>query len=107
MTDDLARRAVACARWRWLPGMVAGCGGRRVRSKRTGGPPYRGALPDLSDAATVGALLALVREAYGDQTASPQHRSGSWVLSGVDPAVPLVTARTEARCLVLALEHAP
>lgn len=25
MTDELARRAVACPRWRWMPGMLAWC----------------------------------------------------------------------------------
>lgn len=117
MIDDLARRAVACSRWRWMPGMrwtvrttdderLMGWG-RAPEFLKGRTPAWRSRLPDLTDPATRGCLLALVREAYGDQTASPQYRSGSWVLSAVGPAVPLVTARTEARCLVLALEHAP
>lgn len=112
MTDDLARRAVACKHWRWLPGMrylvyredglLIGSG--FVQNDRFSSPL---AVPCMPHPATLGCLLALVREAYRDQTASPHYRSGSWVLSAVGPAVPLVTARTEARCLVLALEHAP
>lgn len=67
---DLARRAVACNGWRWMPGMLV------VGSQRHGEWPFRvchlssltlrddpGALPDLTDPATLGCLLALVREA--------------------------------------------
>ena len=74
MTPDLealARRAVACAEWRWMPGMLV------VGSTRFGDWPFRicdlsrmnlrddpGALPDLSDAATIGCVVAVVREAW-------------------------------------------
>jgi len=101
--SDLAKRALACKGWRWLPGMVAGCGGRRVRSKRTGAPPYRGALPDLTDPATRGCLLALVREAWERPGAVcsclPSDATG-WLCCGQYGA-------TEAEALVAALEAAP
>jgi hypothetical protein len=49
--EDLGRRAVACKHWRWMDGMVTfGFVGEDV--------------PDLSDPATLGCLLALVREAW-------------------------------------------
>jgi hypothetical protein len=63
-------------------------------------------LPDVTDAATLGCLLALVREAYGDP----------WLYARVDPEKVLwyvVTAsgaawsKTEAEALVAALESAP
>lgn len=75
--QDLARRAVACKRWRWMPGM-AGCQGERVLDVSISGsatvvdfedhdPRWTlpdEALPDLTDPATLGCLLALVLEIY-------------------------------------------
>ena len=71
--ESLARRAVACRGWRWMPGM------RWSTSTKDGQdghgrlddyqPEYMGrpsdALPDLTDPATLGCVLALVREAWG------------------------------------------
>ncbi len=93
MTDDLialARRAVACKGWKWMPGMVMLWPSGVVRGYWLwarpmivgddgavnwweGDPPTEHAdgawqskaIPDLSDAATVGCLLARVREAWG------------------------------------------
>ena len=82
--EALARRAVASKRWRWMPGMVDTLGNR---ANEDGWPSYstidygatdivevvtwkvrppRSALPNLTDPATLGCLLALVREAWGD-----------------------------------------
>lgn len=75
----LEQRAVACARWRWVEGMLAVKHGLRSRVSAE----YRGHLhqpagitawrsdsvPDLADPATLGCLLALVREAWGDPEA--------------------------------------
>jgi len=74
---DLGRRAVACKHWRWMPGMlllphVDGCECCEDRNF-----PRRAAripavfttdidVPDLSDPATLGCLLHLVREAWKD-----------------------------------------
>ena len=95
MTDmkELGRRAVACPRFRWMPGMRAiGKYPNPVRTHNFGenvqdlddmeaadtfllwqqpiihgdhgyDGPY---LPDLSDPATLGTMTALVREAWGD-----------------------------------------
>jgi len=73
----LARRAVACPRWRWMPGMVTTYGQRIARADAYGyAVAYTSgghlqmieadALPNLTDPATLGCLLALVREAYND-----------------------------------------
>ena len=102
MTEEqiaLARRAVDCDAWRWMPGMLV------VDSRRFGEWPFRvcnlssinlrddpGALPDLTDPATLGCLLALVREAttaYASLTFEPGY------------------LHTEVENLVAALEAAP
>ena len=79
MTPDelrvLADRAVACRGWRWMPGMRVvgipsrmllededGCG-RWIDSTPTDCLMAQG-IPDLTDPATLGCLLALVREAW-------------------------------------------
>jgi hypothetical protein len=71
--EELGRRAVACKRWRWMEGMLAGT--TRIVDVKDGpyvfdseyedcaGLPHK-AVPDLSDPATLGCLLALVREAW-------------------------------------------
>ena len=68
--EALARRAVAAPGWRWLPGMLQTRGVERHRVELTFhvslpgfGDPW---LPDLTDPATIGCLLALVRDAYDD-----------------------------------------
>lgn len=84
MTEEmlpLARRAVECKGWRWMPGM-ADQFGRRVMQVYPDELGFRwshllennvvrdaDALPDLTDPATLGCLLALVREAWGDDRA--------------------------------------
>jgi hypothetical protein len=99
--DDIARRAVACKRWRWMPGMLTKDGIRLERvdpdgygiGRSAGGYAYTlnaDSVPDFSDAATVGCLLYLVREAYG----------ADWLT----PARLLGNGATEAEALVAALE---
>jgi hypothetical protein len=63
------------------------------------------ALPDLTDPATVGCLLALVREAWGDQMmfAFPDAFPDRWTVVDVD----IGHHETEAAALVAALEAAP
>jgi hypothetical protein len=70
MSNDLAQRAVACRHWRWMPGMVwyrpsSALG--PIRGRMIGDDPSGLLLsegwPDLTDPATLGCLLALVREA--------------------------------------------
>lgn len=90
MTDEqiaLGRRAVACKGWRWMPGMrwivsrvapLEDYAGRIVDGGRRA--PDGPGLPDLSDPATAGALLALVREAwepYGTSASTYRYDWGS------------------------------
>ena len=78
--EDLGRRAVACEGWRWMSGMLARYSGGAFHvivggpepqwlTPKLGVRPMRETLPskwpDLRDPATVGCLLALVREQHG------------------------------------------
>ena len=115
---DLARRAVACRGWRWMPGMLL-AHGERVYSHHPEWSPVgetvRAAerLPDLDDAATLGCVLAMVRGALGrDDLGAHWWADGAtrWCVE-VDggPASPgrAYYGPTEAAALVSALESAP
>lgn len=137
---DLGRRAVACKHWRWMPGMLVG--GRVIDGacphQWANGNPWRqernniiilpDELPDLSDPATLGCLLHLVREAWGSDEWS---RSVVPVFNGIDAwtvgcldmqgrkaprllflvnkinCTPVGIGSSEAEALVIALEAAP
>ena len=122
--SELARRAVACQHWRWMPGMrgvdsnadkwrnVSGAWIGEGHAIRT----CRGQLlPDLTDPATLGCLLALVREAWRDETigtAATREADGyrGWVIEAWNPLSPaneIGPFSTEAEALVAALEAAP
>lgn len=126
---DLAKRAVACKGWRWMPGMLTLPW--RDEFGDVSHPPWRlrtenwmpfadghrGAIPDLTDPATLGCLLALVRERWGkmvytvpicDDAGEIDH----WLAVVPDPAEdswewPVFNATTETAALVAALEAAP
>tara|TARA_R110002126_G_scaffold3221_9_gene18069 strand:+ start:54 stop:413 length:360 start_codon:yes stop_codon:yes gene_type:complete len=110
--SNLAKRAIACKGWRWMPGML-----QVVAPKQDGGTgcvvryegiAIPGAYPDLSDPATMGCLLSLVREAWGCPTAYLVHSDGLWILMRRDPmALALCRPQmTETEALVAALEAA-
>ena len=108
---ELARRAVACRHWRWMPGMLAQP--TRLRVTETTGIGSGDYLPDLSDPATLGCLLALVREAWRDRFLVAQedycHRA-LWCIRGRGAGMPdwlAVACMSEAEALVAALEAAP
>jgi hypothetical protein len=88
---DIGRRAVACKGWRWMPGMLALDSadeehpGRVIDDRKSlvyedadgairEGVASRSDVPDLTDPATLGCLLALVREAWGEPLASVEVR---------------------------------
>lgn len=125
--EELGRRAVACEHWRWMPGMlllphVDGCKCCEDRNI-----PRRAAripavfttdidVPDLSDPATLGCLLHLVREAWGDADLSADRVSRAhdklpdiWQVyvfheSGTKD---VLSGRSEIEALVAALKAAP
>lgn len=118
----LGERALKCSRWRWMPG-AADENGVRVGNLphppdlRYPAQPFGMVVPDLSDPATLGCLLALVREAYGDPAAHVEPvgavASGraQWavrIFSGECP-YPFIQCQrvTEVEALVAALEAAP
>ena len=119
----LARRAVACKGWRWLPGMLTLDGLRLGGVAHTpsgawscvtaaGEPsdrPMRDELPDLTDPATLGCVLALVRDAWGDVefhiTYSPCNEW--WVVYMGDLPDRTQWTVSQAEALVAALEAAP
>lgn len=138
MDDDLiklGRRAVACVGWRWMGGMsgVWAMGGvwRHWRCYGVGvgssikavvylgpegeelpkimsiGSTYR-CLPDLSDPATRGCVLELVREAWGDPRTHLRGMESDWVaVRTLGLGVASGWHSTEAEVLVSALEAAP
>ena len=129
----IARRAVACPGWRWMPGMRATWPDDGRPARRYGSPgetagwisDYSGkersifdahALPDFDDPATLGCLLALVRETYGHKNtyAGPVYDYGHWSIWRCRTWKEDVIGRrtltfdgpTEAEALVAALEAA-
>ena len=115
----LARRAVACPKWRWLPGMLVRCGDwlpvRMVSVDAARAALLsENAIPDLTDPGTLGCLLALVREAWGDSCACVlpiDYGPGGvlWVcrLTASGHSLRDRYWTTEAEALVAALESAP
>ena len=121
--EALGRRAVACEHWQWLPGMLAQSelpGLARVYAVQSdgwirlcGGHPFESPFytktlpyPDLSDPATLGALLGLVREAWQDPATGIYRHARRWcvIMGG---RCEDFFADTEAEALVCALEAAP
>ena len=134
--EELGRRAVACNGWRWMkrmsarPGISAGELGRIIVDEVRDGVPIRwhfegdlsfslwrkwasdlsAAIPDLTDPATLGCLLALVREAWSCPTVCVVHEGSDhpdpWAVRARRGEA-LGIGVTEAEALVLALEAAP
>ncbi len=122
---------MACEGWRWMPGMLAikpegydgeFCDGGPMRAidlwslwDENNAMAYYGGIeevpmvgvPDLRDPATVGCLLALVREARGPESWAEPNASDldCWAL--YSPKLFSLGHKTEAEALVAALEAAP
>ena len=132
---DLAKRLIACDRFRWLPGMrvLPDAANKAARCVRVDGACWVFAveddiqieghfgpavecwsddaltgeeLPDLTDPATLGCLLALVREHYPDAYTVPQF-GGGWEVAAPTDVEVAGEGLTEAAALVTALENAP
>ena len=115
----LSRRVVACKGWQWMPGMMrlrATPPSRRDHLKGEGRVPDGGdtwdyaawpVIPDLTDAATLGCLLALVRDAWSDPQMYVAGRALWDVVSNLSGEEVTPGARSEAEALVVALEGAP
>ncbi len=120
---DLSRRVIDCPRWRWMPGMLAVMSNGVIACRVSNGAvppaypePY---LPDLTDPATIGCILALVREAWNAPRAlvrlSANGKSfhvfdvdrvtmgGNWAAFLCGDRI----LQTEIEALVAALENAP
>ena len=134
MTDDminLGKRAVACKGWRWMPGMRTADAMRVIHDPdrwpdrpcaiREGGwvdtappRPLKDDLPDLCDPATLGCVLALVRQAWAYECACvlplDYGPGGVWWVCRLAGNGRALTERhwpTEAEALVFALEATP
>jgi hypothetical protein len=118
--EELGRRAVACKRWQWMPGMLSERGLRVTRRDSDGyvvgyyedlsyiAECVKGSLPDLSDPATLGCVLALVRKAHRDPRMFVEAYSflrDKWRCVGVSFSSEWV-GPNEAEALVAALEAA-
>ena len=116
--SNLAKKVAECPSFRWVGGMLAtgsSSSGSRLRFRVTNEPAALGrdSYPVLTDAATQGGLLRLIREYYDDPTVSVSCNDilnqRQWICSGVERTYS--RAASEAEALAFALlgaqaEHA-
>ena len=123
MNEELAKRAVACKHWRWMPGMLDAVFGRVVAvyedeivfadCRVAAFAKVQPDSPDVDDHATIGCLLALVREAWGRRVTFECGPDGEDAYIRIVPPHderafgPKFRGSTIAAALVAALEDAP
>jgi hypothetical protein len=113
---ELSRRLVACKHFRWMPGVAffEDNGLKwRVQSEMHAEYIYNDRCLDLSDPATLGCLLALVRKAWGDERISVAFAKAEGRLVIIESHCNAMLANnryfygdTEAEALIAALEAA-
>jgi hypothetical protein len=125
---ELAERVIKCQHWRWMAGMLVRYSDGKpwyrlteadsygIRPPKYRPPDPRRAWPDLTDPATLGCLLALVREAWeprrgDDSIASTIQVGKKWGVgaragSETLALIVLPSFASEAEALVAALEAA-
>jgi hypothetical protein len=115
--EKAARAAVQSQHWHWMPGMLcmridkgAGLGEDDYVARARFVEPSRtvtdGVFPDLDDPATLGCLLALVRERWRDNTAAQMRLAWGWQVVGGVPGYSIEYGQpmaTEAEALCAAL----
>ena len=120
----LAQRVVACSKWRWMRGMslivedaISSSNPELITWADPGGMGYYqhrsttfGDLPDLTDPATLGCLLVLVREAWNDYTITTQFHPSAGTPDRKRWRVwqsgnPIAYGTSESEALVSALEQ--
>jgi len=111
---ELSRRLVACKHFRWMPGMAFFEDNGlqwRVQSEMHAEYIYNDRRLDLSDPASVGCLMQLVREAWRQEGITTSYGEGYWRVHSpiMKLGFPYMDNdyNTEAAALVAALEAAP
>lgn len=111
----LAKRAVACKHWCWLPGMKAvhpqhGGWFRLEEGRKRLIGDWAEALPDFTDEATAAVLLRVVRKVHGDFVWVEPKGNGRWEVLKPTKLYPdpiRATSTTEARFEVISRTLGP
>lgn len=121
MTDyiELGKRLRACKHWRWTSGMRARVSRnlprasfRVVEDRKMFIGEWSEAIPDLSDPATKGCVLQLIRDAHQDQTIHIGIGCSGWVILSeknrtADTVHHAANFDSEVEAMVVAMEAAP
>jgi len=121
--EELAKRAVACEGWRWMPGMCSepdtlgrvwrrnGCPsdagfGFSQMSGRIFRAPCRSSelQPDLEDPATLGAIEGRLATLHQDDTIHCRCEDGVWTVESGRQPLPHGRGGSRQEALVVALE---